>query len=225
MKRHYHRLAFISLLSCAGSIGAQVNAPSSVLAPAAVVAGSEGKEAAVLAQAMRQTSQARRDYRISPGDLIDVAVYGDQELSRKARVGQNGKISMPLVGSILIGGLPLLDAEDAVREKLRKFYIDPHVTLFIQEYGAKQVFVLGEVQKPGTYRIPSETRMTVLEAISTAGGFTPVAGLDRTRILRSVQGKNQIISIKVTAITKQGEKDRDVELQPDDVVFVPQSYF
>ena len=67
--------------------------------------------------------------------------------------------------------------------------------------------------------------MTVLEAVSNAGGFTPVAGQDRTRVLRSVNGKSTIVQIDVPAITRNGEKDKDLVLQPNDVVYVPQSLF
>jgi len=119
----------------------------------------------------------------------------------------------------------VLEAQAAVTARLKRYYLDPQVSLFIEEYGNRQIFVLGEVRKPGAYQIPAESRMTVLEAVSNAGGFTPIAGPDRTRILRKSHGKSEIITIKVSAITKLGRKEDDLELEPDDVVFVPQSYF
>lgn len=182
-------------------------------------------EEAALAQALRQIAKPKTDYRITEADLLDVTVYGDQDVTRKVRVGQNGVVSIPLVGPIKIGGLTILEAETLLNEKLKKFYVDPQVSLFIEDYGNKQVFVLGEVNKPGAYPIPSESHMTVLEAVSTAGGFTPIAGLDRTRVLRNVNGKSESIMIDITAITKLGEKEKDLVLQPNDVVFVPHSMF
>ena len=84
---------------------------------------------------------------------------------------------------------------------------------------------MGEVQKPGSYPIPTESRLTVLEAISTAGGFTPVAAQDRARVLRSVNGESVSYTVDVRTITREGQKDKDLVLEPNDVVFIPQSLF
>lgn len=224
------RFGVLSLLMAAAGCG---SLPETV-APAAATTRLASKDAraaaaaeeAALAQAMRQIGKPRSDYRISAADLLDITVYGDQDLTRKVRVGQNGTVSMPLIGPVKLGGLTMLEAESVLNEKLKKYYVAPQTSLFIEDYGNKQIFVLGQVQKPGSYPIPSESRLTVLEAISTAGGFTPIAGLDRTRVLRNgPDGKSEILLIEVTAITKRGEKEKDVVLQPNDIVFIPQSFF
>lgn len=185
----------------------------------------EAKEAAVLASAMSQIGKAKTDYRISAADLVSVTVYQDQDMSRKVRVNANGAISLPLVGAVTIGGMSLHEAQAVIEEKLGKYLVSPQVSLFIEEYGNKTVFVMGEVQKPGSYPIPTESRLTVLEAISTAGGFTPIAAQDRTRVLRNVNGQSVTFTIEVKAITQQGQKEKDMVLEPNDVVFVPQSFF
>ena len=97
--------------------------------------------------------------------------------------------------------------------------------MFVEESGNKLIFVMGEVQKPGSYPIPIESRMTVLQAISTAGGFTPVASQDHARVLRYIDGESMNYTIDVRAITRDGQKDKDMVLEPNDVVFVPQSMF
>jgi len=183
------------------------------------------EEEARLASVLQEISKPKPDYKISPVDLIDVTVYQDPDLTRKVRVSQNGTISLPLVGFIKIGGLTLMEAEEEITQKLKRYIIDPQVTLFIEEYGNQQIFVMGEVTKPGSYPMPPEGHLTVMEAISVAGGFTPVAAKDRTRVLRNVNGKNITITIDVSAITKSGEKDKDMSLRPNDVVYVPQSFF
>jgi polysaccharide export outer membrane protein len=144
-------------------------------------------------------------------------------MSRRARVNAGGMITMPLAGDVRIGGLTLSAAQKLVEDRLKTYIINPHVTLFVEEYGNKLLFVMGEVQKPGSYPIPAETRMTLLEAISTAGGFTPVAAPDRTRVLRTVDGRSVSRTVDVRGITRAGEKDP--LLEPNDVVFVPQSLF
>ena len=183
------------------------------------------QEAAAIAAALQQVVRAKTDYKISPADLISVTVYQDLEMNRKVRVNANGTVSMPLIGAVTIGGMTLLEAQNSIESKLAKFLVTPQVSLFIEDYGNKTVFVMGEVQRPGSYPIPTESRLTVLEAISTAGGFTPIAGQDRTRVLRNVNGVSVTYTIEVKAITQQGQKEKDMVLEPNDVIYVPQSFF
>ena len=194
------------------------------LSPEQKKAASE-KEVAAIAAAMQQVVRAKTDYRISSADLIAITVYQDLEMNRKVRVNQNGTVSLPLVGAVKIGGMTLIEAQTTIEGKLSKYLVSPQVSLFIEDYGNKTVFVMGEVQKPGSYPIPTESRMTVLEAISTAGGFTPIAAQDRARVLRNVNGASVTYSVDVKAITQRGEKEKDLVLEPNDVVYVPQSFF
>ncbi|HAM35198.1 MAG TPA: hypothetical protein DEB40_13005 [Elusimicrobia bacterium] len=185
----------------------------------------KAQEAEAVAAAMLQIRRAKTDYRIAPADLISVTVYQDPEMNRKVRVNANGTVSLLLVGAVKIGGMTLLEAQAAIEAKLSKFLVSPQAALFIEEYGNKTIFVMGEVQKPGSYVIPTESRMTLLEAISTAGGFTPIAAQHLTRVLRNVNGANVTYNIDVRQITQQGQKDKDMILEPNDVIFVPQSFF
>jgi|CXWL01.1.fsa_nt_gi polysaccharide export outer membrane protein len=200
---------------------------ASTVAPAAALdqQAAMAKEAAAIAAALQQVVRDKTDYKISLADLLSVTVYQDQEMNRKVRVNANGTVSMPLIGAVKIGGMTLLQAQNSIESKLAKFLVSPQVSLFIEEYGNKTVFVMGEVQRPGSYPIPTESRLTVLEAISTAGGFTPIAGQDRTRVLRNVNGESVSYTIEVKAITQQGQKEKDMVLEPNDVIYVPQSFF
>ena len=109
--------------------------------------------------------------------------------------------------------------------KLKDLVISPQVTIFINEYSNKKVFVLGEVKSHDSYELPTESKLTVLEAVSLAGGFTVIAAPDRTKVIRVVDGKNQSYIIEVSAITRRGEKEKDISLEPNDVIYVPQSFF
>ncbi|MDP3542412.1 MAG: polysaccharide biosynthesis/export family protein [Elusimicrobiota bacterium] len=207
-----------------------VYAPPAAAAPAepldsAAQNAVAAKEAEAIAAAMRQVVRAKTDYRISAADLIGITVYQDLEMNRKVRVNSNGSVSMPLIGEVKIGGMTLIEAQAALESKLAKFLVSPQVSLFIEEYGNKTIFVMGEVQRPGSLPIPTESRLTVLEAISTAGGFTPIAAQDRTRVLRNVNGVSVSYTIEVKAITQQGQKEKDMVLEPNDVIYVPQSFF
>lgn len=235
------RLAFVLcglMAACAGfrvtegappeqpPVAVSVNpvAGAPVLTPDQQKAAAE-KEAVAIAAALQQVVRAKTDYKISSADLISVTVYQDAEMSRKVRVNANGTVSLPLVGAVKVGGMTLIDAQAAIEEKLGKYLVSPQVSLFIEDYGNKTIFVMGEVQKPGSYPIPTESRMTVLEAISTAGGFTPVAAQDRARVLRNVNGASVTYTINTKEITQQGQKEKDMVLEPNDIIYVPQSFF
>jgi polysaccharide export outer membrane protein len=183
------------------------------------------KEAAAIAAAMQQVAHSKTDYRLAPQDLVDVTVYQDPDMSRKVRVNTNGTISLPLIGAVKIGGKTLLEAQSIVETSLAQYVVRPQVSLFIEEYGNKTIFVMGEVGHPGSCPIPTEQRMTLLEAISTAGGFTPIAAQDRVRVLRNVNGASVSYTINTKEITQQGQKEKDMVLEPNDIIYVPQSFF
>ena len=199
--------------------------PASASADPAAQQAAMAQEAAAIAAALQQVGRSKIDYKISAADLISVTVYQDLEMNRKVRVNANGTVSMPLIGAVKIGGMTLIEAQETIESKLVKFLVTPQVSLFIEEYGNKTVFVMGEVQRPGSLAIPTESRLTVLEAISTAGGFTAVAAQDRTRVLRNVNGASVSYTIEVKAITQLGQKEKDMVLEPNDVIYVPQSFF
>lgn len=196
-------------------------------APASVRRGNSARaeEAAVLAAAQRLEARSRLDYKISAADLVNVTVYEVLEMNRKVRVNASGVIFLPLVGAVEVGGKSLGAAQNLIERKLAAYVIKPQVTLFIEEYGNRRISVMGEVQRPGSYPIPTESRMTILEAISTAGGFTPVAAQDQARVLRYVNGESMRYTIDVRTLTRGGAKELDMVLEPNDVVYIPQSLF
>lgn len=210
----------IPLLLTAALLAACVGGQTATKAPQQ----SQAEEAAI-ASLVQQVESKKTDYLISNADLINVSVLGEKDMDRQVRVSQNGTITYPLIGSVTVGGLSVSQAEAAIAKKLSDYLRGAQVTVFIKEYGNKKVFVFGQVTKPGAIEIPTETKMTVLEAISQAGGFTPLAAADRTRVVRMVNGVSQSFTIEVSAITKKGEKEKDLALEPNDIVFIPESYF
>jgi len=195
-------------------------------APAAkrVKAATE-EEAEAVAASLRQGSYNKLDYKISAADLVSVTVYEVPEMSRRVRVNASGVIFLPLVGAVHVGGKPLGAAQNLIEKRLSAYVVKPQVSLFIEEYGNRTVSVMGEVQRPGTFPLPAESRMTILEAISAAGGFTPVAAQDKARVLRYVNGTSVKYTIDVRTITRGENKEQDIVLEPNDVVFIPQSLF
>lgn len=231
MKRVLIPILFLSLSGCL-TVGPTDGAtpPAAGQAPVSnsLKAQEQAEQAALnsLLQSVKAPKASKDNYRIGPSDLVDITVFREVELNRTVRVNQDGEISFPLVGTVKIGGKSIIEAEQAIAAGLGDYLKQPQVSIFIKEYSAKQVFVLGEVKNPGAFPLPTEAGLTVLEAISLAGGFTQVASQDRTRVIRtSPDGKSQYFTIEVSAIMKRGEKGKDIPLLPSDVVHVPQSYF
>ncbi|MDO8804785.1 MAG: polysaccharide biosynthesis/export family protein [Elusimicrobiota bacterium] len=184
-----------------------------------------GLEQRLIENALGLKNQSQLNYKIQSGDLIEITVFKETDMSRTARVSGNGTITFPLAGNIKLSELTVPEAEALLAEKLSEFLVKPQVTAFIKEYSNKQIYVLGEVKKPGSIQIPAERRLTVLEAITLSGGFTDLAAPDRTKILRGAGSTSQSIQVEVNRITKLGDKSADIFLEPNDTVYVPQSFF
>lgn len=155
-------------------------------------------------------------------DVFEVRVFEEQELSGIFRVGADGTVSYPLCGRVEVGGLDASTVADRISGCLQEGYLkSPQVSVFIKEYNSKKIFVLGQVQKPGTFTF--EDRMSVVEAVTRAGGFTRMAAKNQVVINRIVDKREQRLRIPVEDISL-GLAPNFV-LQPGDIVFVPESFF
>lgn len=165
---------------------------------------------------------ARSSYVIGPGDQLQINVYGQPELSKESGVSSEGDLSLPLIGQVHAAGLSVAQLEAEVRRRLAEYLINPRVTVAMQQ--SRQRFsVLGEVQKPGSFGLEKPT--TVMEAVSMAGGLTPKAAPNRTRVIRISGGRETTIDVPLADVMEGGRQDRDVTLQPNDKVVVPESFF
>ena len=119
---------------------------------------------------------SRDKMRIGAGDLLEVSVFGVSDFKQEGRVSEGGEISLPLVGSIDIGGQTIEEAQKIIEQALVKggYFRDPHVTVLIKDFASQGVSVLGEVMKPGVY--PAMSTRRLYDMISLAGGFSPKAG-------------------------------------------------
>jgi polysaccharide export outer membrane protein len=159
---------------------------------------------------------------LGPGDVFEVRVYGEPELSGVYRVGPKGEIAFPLCRKVRVGGLTASETAEKVHACLADGFIrDAQVTVIVKEYNSKKVFVFGEVQKPGTFVF--EDGMTIVQAVTLAGGFTKGASQNGTSVTRLVEGQEVRVKVPVQDIALG--KATNFVLRPGDIVFVPESIF
>jgi protein involved in polysaccharide export with SLBB domain len=160
---------------------------------------------------------------VGPGDVFDVRVYDEENLSAEYRVENDGTIDFPLVGRIEVAGLVPTVIAERIRDRLRdgQFLIAPHVSVRVQEYNSRRVSVIGAVREPGSY--PIRSRMGVVEAVSLAGGFTALANRDATLLTRRIEGELRTFSVPVDRISSGQEPD--VTVRAGDILHVPERLF
>ncbi len=158
-----------------------------------------------------QGSTPHPSYRLGANDVIKVQVYGEDALTTETRVGGDGKISVPLLGVLEVKGLTVKETAELIAKRLADGFLkNPRVVIYITKY--RNFFVSGEVKNPGGY--PYEEGLTVLKAVTLAGGFTNRASEGRIKIKR-LKGK-----VEETILAKL-----DDLIFPDDVIVVPESFF
>ncbi len=161
---------------------------------------------------------ALEGYKLGAGDVINISVYDEKDLSLEVRIGLSGQISYPLLGDVAVSGLSPKQLEVKLVSGLKGPYlIDPSVTVSIVEY--RPFYVIGEVKKPGGY--PFHPGLTVDKAISISGGFTERASKSNIFVVHD-DSKNQ--SKRSEDEDKEAVKLFDV-IQPGDVITVEQSFF
>lgn len=164
-------------------------------------------------------------YKIGPENVLQIDVYygRDQELSRKVRVSSRGQISFPLLGEVAAAGLTVAELEKKLTDLLdRDYLVNPQVSVFIEQYST--VSILGQVEEPGSFEIKGS--LTLIELISLAGGFTKIAATNDVRIIRTkLDGSKTTIKVKAHDIINKGREDDDIQLEPGDIVTVPESFF
>lgn len=167
------------------------------------------------------------DYRIAQRDLVQFQVFDEPELVSVQRVSASGQISVPMLGTVKVGGLSLREAEAMLVKAYVEggYFIKPQVIISVQTYAPRSVSVLGQVNRPEQIEFPVEReRVGIVQAITLAGGFTRVAKTDGVRVLRTVEGKEEQFTVNV-AFYLDSKTGTEFQLLPDDIVYVPERVF
>ena len=165
-----------------------------------------------------------RTYKLSPNDVVKIKVFQEDDLTTEIRLAKDGTGTFPLLGIINLGGKTVDEAAASIRELLGKDYlVNPQVTLTVVEYSKRRFTVLGQVQKPGSYDIPSEESVTLLQAIAMASGFTRLAVQSKVTITRTSGGK-RTFSVDLKSAANDPDT-KPFEILPDDTIIVSERVF
>jgi polysaccharide biosynthesis/export protein len=158
-------------------------------------------------------------YVIGPEDVLTIDVWKEKELSGPVPVRPDGKISLPLLNDVQAAGLTPMQLMSSLTEKLKTYVSDPTVTVTVTTINSRKVYILGEVSRPGAF--PLVPDMTVLQAITSAGGPTPYAKKSSVYILRNQNGTQTKLPFNYKQVVKGGSPEQNILLKSGDTVVVP----
>jgi protein involved in polysaccharide export with SLBB domain len=174
------------------------------------------RDTAVAPYPISEPPQAQ-DAAFGPGDLFDVRVFHEPDLTGTYQVGNDGSIAFPLIGRVVVANKLPSEVEAEIQSRLADGFLRaPQVSVLPKEYRSKKISVVGQVKQPGTF--PYSEGMTVVEAVSKAGGFMPLARKNAVRITRKSNGKNFTVAVEDIS----NGKAPNFTLRPGDVIYVPE---
>ena len=157
-------------------------------------------------------------YRLGPEDQLRISVWDNKELTLDLVVRPDGKISMPLIQDVVAQGLTAAQLADAIRSKLAAYIVNPEVTVIVLQVNAPKYYLIGYVGRPGTYPLRGE--VSVLQALSLAGGLTQFASPRSIKLIRNENGKQEIRKINYYKIIDDGGEGNYL-LRSGDTIVVP----
>lgn len=189
-----------------------------ILQPAALPVPVRAQSATVLSDKEKDPKEPKA-IKINPGDVVSIAVFPVEEYSREVTVQPDGKIELPLIGSITVKGLTSAQLQDLLQQKYSRFVANPQITVNVRRFAGRRVAIIGEIRSPGFYEY--REGMRILELVSTAGGLGENAKASKLRVLRPGAGiEGDTIYVNFKAVLA-GKMERDILMAPGDTVYVP----
>jgi len=160
-------------------------------------------------------------FHLQPGDRLEVTVYREEDLSGVYEIDPSGILAFPLLGEIDVNGLRMDELLDRLTWNLKKYLINPHVTVSRAEGTIKSISVLGHVKEPDIFDY--SPGITLMRVISQAGGFMRSSNKRKIRIVRTVDGTKEVFVVNANDIING--KQNDPRVEPGDMIFIPESIF
>lgn len=175
--------------------------------------------ALLVALALPAHAQQPPDYRLLPGDQLEVSVWGEDDLQRNVLVRPDGRFSFPLAGEIVAYNRTVPEVQEEMTRKLQNYIPEAVVTVTVSEVGGNRVYVIGQVPNPGG--LVMNPRLNVLQALSLAGGTTPFASVNDIIILRRGSEGQRLIRFRYNDVARGRDLDQNIMLEAGDVIIVP----
>ena len=181
--------------------------------------GKTNSASATAAATPASAASTDADYKIGPQDVLRIDVWKENEISRTTPVRPDGRISLPLLNDVQAAGLTPTQLAGVITDGLKKYITNPQVTVGVTEINSRRVYVTGEVTKPGAF--PLLPGMTVLQAVTSSGGFTQFAKTKAIYVLRTEEGKQVRHPFNYKEVVSGKKPELNILLQPGDVIVVP----
>jgi polysaccharide biosynthesis/export protein len=172
------------------------------------------------------TAASQANYLIGPGDSLQVFIWKNPDLTTTVPVRPDGRISIPLVEDIECAGKTPTQLARDIEARLRMYVVNPIVTVIVSNFigpYTQQVRIVGEAAQPKA--LPYRANMSVLDAMIEVGGLTTFAAGNRAKLVRSINGQQTSTTIRLEDLLKDGDVSENVQLQPGDIIIIPQSFF
>lgn len=216
-------LTLLSLVSAACLLSAQTDRGGTDSGTGGGADGGEGGDTAesrgLLDGADGMVAPA--NYRIQPSDVVYVQIFQQRDLNKEARVEADGTITLHLIGRVNVEGLTVGEAREKITELYnRDFLVNPQIDLQVVQFNLDKVQVLGQVRKPGLVGIPPDEDLTLLRAISQAGGFTRLARKGSVQIRRELEdGETKVFVVNASDLISDPDSE-DFILRDGDIIFI-----
>jgi polysaccharide export outer membrane protein len=171
------------------------------------------------APATKASPAAPDNYVLAPGDQIEITIFGEPDLTRTVAIKPDGVIALPLVDQVKASGKTAAQLETELTRLYSKYLRKPSISIIVRQFRMDRVYVMGEVSRPGRYDLTDD--MTVLDALTLAGGPTDKGNLDSLQVGRMENGKSKTIPIKGDKLIRGQDGGKNLRLQNGDLVFIP----
>lgn len=169
--------------------------------------------------AATETPVVASSYRIGPGDVLNISVWKEEGMQMDVLVKPDGGITFPLAGDIQAGGMTTVELTDLIVAKLKKYIPSPIVTVSVQQTRSNKIYVIGKVNRPGEFM--ATHYMSVLQALSLAGGLTPFADSGEIKIIRRTESGEDVFTFDYDEVSSGAGLEMNIILQAGDTVVVP----
>jgi len=159
------------------------------------------------------------NYLIGAQDVLDISVWKEPDLSRSVPVRPDGKVSLPLLNDVQAAGLTPSELTAKITSGLNKFMTNPQVTVIVSQINSQRFYLLGEVTRPGAFALLPG--MTILQALSDAGGLTPFANSKKIYVIRQQNGKQEKLFFNYKEVLDGKRQEQNVDLKAGDTIIVP----